>query len=77
MRVDRFDWRFSVTSDASVNAFAYPGGRIFVTRGLLDMATDDEVVAVLGHEVGAAPALAEAARAAAVGPAPADDAALI
>lgn len=59
MRVDRFDWRFSVTSDASVNAFAYPGGRIFVTRGLLDMATDDEVVAVLGHEVGAAPALAE------------------
>ena len=52
MRVDRFDWRFSVTSDTFVNAFAYPGGRIFVTRGLLDMATDDEVVAVLGHEVG-------------------------
>ena len=52
MRVDNFDWRFAVTSDTFANAFAYPGGRIFVTRGLLDMATDDEVAAVLGHEVG-------------------------
>ena len=50
--IDALDWHFSVTHQAFVNAFAYPGGRIFVTRGLLDMTTDEELAAVIGHEIG-------------------------
>lgn len=35
------------------NAFALPGGQIFVTRGMLDMGlTDDELATLLGHEIG-------------------------
>lgn len=50
--IDAYDWHFGVTHQEFINAFAYPGGRIFVTRGLLDATTDDEIAAVLGHEVG-------------------------
>lgn len=35
------------------NAFALPGGQIFITRGMLDLGLDDDMLAaVLGHEVG-------------------------
>lgn len=50
--VEAYDWRFGVTQQSFVNAFAYPGGQIFVTSGLLDATTDDELAAVIGHEVG-------------------------
>ena len=50
--IAQYDWRFAVTDQRFVNAFAYPGGRIFVTRGLLDLCDDDELAAVIGHEVG-------------------------
>ena len=37
----------------AVNAFATPGGFIFVTRGLLEnLKTEAELAGVLGHEVG-------------------------
>ena len=37
----------------TINAFALPGGQIFITKGLLDkLKTEDEVAGVLGHEVG-------------------------
>lgn len=46
-------WSFVVLDDASVNAFAYPGGPIFVTRGILThMTSEAELAAVLGHEIG-------------------------
>ena len=46
-------WEFQVVDDASVNAFALPGGFIFVTRGLLaHMTTEAELASVLGHESG-------------------------
>lgn len=46
-------WSFEVVDDASINAFALPGGPVFVTRGLLThMNSEAELVAVLGHEVG-------------------------
>jgi predicted Zn-dependent protease len=39
--------------DQTINAFALPGGQIFITRGLLDaLQTEGELAAVLGHEVG-------------------------
>ena len=35
------------------NAFALPGGQIFVTTGMLDLGLDDDMLAnVLGHEIG-------------------------
>ena len=46
-------WEFHVVDDASVNAFALPGGFIFVTRGLLGAVDNEaELASVLGHEIG-------------------------
>src|SRR6476661_1061898 len=46
-------WEFHVVNDASVNAFALPGGYIHVTRGLLTAINDEaELATVLGHEIG-------------------------
>src|SRR5687768_16095576 len=46
-------WTFRVVDDPSVNAFALPGGFIFVTRGLLShMTSEAELVSVIGHEIG-------------------------
>jgi predicted Zn-dependent protease len=46
-------WSFKVVDDASVNAFALPGGYIYVTRGLMThLRTEAELVSVLGHEIG-------------------------
>lgn len=46
-------WTFRVVEDPTPNAFALPGGFIFVTRGLLNLLTNEsELAAVLGHEIG-------------------------
>ncbi|HLE85473.1 MAG TPA: M48 family metalloprotease [Thermoanaerobaculia bacterium] len=46
-------WTFTVIDDPSVNAFALPGGFIYLTRGILSyMASEAEMVSVLGHEIG-------------------------
>ena len=46
-------WEFHVVDDASVNAFALPGGFIFVTRGLMTHVNNEaELASVLGHEIG-------------------------
>ena len=46
-------WSFRVADDPAVNAFALPGGFIYVTRGLLaTMNTEAELAVVLGHEIG-------------------------
>lgn len=43
---------FIVIEDSNVNAFAAPGGFIFVTRGaLMQMRSEDELACVLGHEI--------------------------
>ncbi len=47
------DYRFTVLNDDMVNAFAVPGGYIYITRGLLSIAEDEaEVAAVMAHEMG-------------------------
>ena len=47
------DWEVVVFDDATVNAFALPGGKIGVYKGLLTVAeTQGQLAAVLGHEVG-------------------------
>jgi predicted Zn-dependent protease len=46
-------WTFGVLDDPTPNAFAAPGGFIFITRGLLGMMRNEaELVSVLGHEIG-------------------------
>ena len=49
----RLPWHFHVLDDANlINAFALPGGHVFVGRGLLDQTrSEDEVGFVLGHEI--------------------------
>jgi len=45
-------WQFGVLDHANVNAFAVPGGTIFITRGLLQkMRSEAELAGVLGHEI--------------------------
>lgn len=46
-------WEIAVFRDPSANAFALPGGKIGVNTGLLEIATNqDQLAAVIGHEVG-------------------------
>jgi len=47
------DWRFYIVDSREVNAFAVPGGFIYVNRGLIEATTRaDELAGVLGHEIG-------------------------
>ena len=46
-------WTFRVVDDPVVNAFALPGGFIYVTRGILaHLNSEAELAGVLGHEIG-------------------------
>jgi predicted Zn-dependent protease len=46
-------WQFTVVDEPAVNAFALPGGYIYITRGILAFLHDEEQMAgVLGHEIG-------------------------
>jgi predicted Zn-dependent protease len=46
-------WEFHLLDDAAVNAFAIPGGFIFVTRGLFThLNSEAELAQVIGHEIG-------------------------
>jgi len=47
------EYSFTLLDSADVNAFALPGGYIYITRGLLAyLNTEAELAAVLGHELG-------------------------
>ncbi len=46
-------WTFTVLDTPDINAFATPGGYIYLTRGILALANDEaELAAVIGHEIG-------------------------
>ncbi|RPJ70403.1 MAG: peptidase M48, partial [Acidobacteria bacterium] len=46
-------WTFRVVDDAAVNAFAIPGGFIYVTRGILThLNSEAELATIVGHEIG-------------------------
>ncbi|WP_340150981.1 M48 family metalloprotease [uncultured Sneathiella sp.] len=56
-------WRFTILNSPVVNAFALPGGYVYITRGLLALATNEaEVAGVLAHEIGHVTARHGAAR---------------
>lgn len=45
-------WQFGVLDDNDVNAFAAPGGYVFITKGLLaQMNSEAELAGVLAHEI--------------------------
>ncbi|MCB0078081.1 MAG: M48 family metalloprotease [Anaerolineales bacterium] len=49
-----WEWEFTLLADdQTINAFALPGGQIFITRALLRLLEhEDELAGVLGHEIG-------------------------
>lgn len=46
------DYCFKIVKDKELNAFAIPGGFIYVNSGLLESANNDELAGVLAHEIG-------------------------
>lgn len=46
-------WTFTVLDNPTINAFALPGGYVYVTRGLVALANSEaELAGVIGHEIG-------------------------
>lgn len=55
--IQNYAWEFNLTQDSELNAFCMPGGKIVVYQGMLNLIgngadRDDELAAVIGHEVG-------------------------
>ena len=51
-RGEELDFEFSVLNDSVPNAWALPGGKIVINRGLLvELESEAELAAVLGHEI--------------------------
>ena len=55
--IANYAWEFNLTQDTELNAFCMPGGKIVVYQGMLNLIgngadRDDELAAVIGHEVG-------------------------
>jgi predicted Zn-dependent protease len=47
------NWEFTLLDSAIVNAFALPGGKVFMSRGLMEkMNSEAQLAGVLGHEIG-------------------------
>jgi predicted Zn-dependent protease len=47
------EWHFSIVDSKEVNAFALPGGYVYVNRGLIERAESmSQLAGVLGHEIG-------------------------
>lgn len=47
-----FDYKFNIVEDMSPNAFALPGGYLYVTTGLIPiLKSEDELACILGHEI--------------------------
>ncbi|MGH9386645.1 MAG: M48 family metalloprotease [Vicinamibacterales bacterium] len=46
-------WTFTIVDSPAINAFALPGGYVYITRGILPYLEDEsELAGVLGHEIG-------------------------
>ncbi len=48
-----FDYHFAALDHESTNAFALPGGHVYITRGMLEkLESESQLAAILGHETG-------------------------
>lgn len=45
-------YKFHVVQSREINGFSLPGGHVYVTTGLLKIASDNELASVLAHEIG-------------------------
>lgn len=46
-------WEFTIVDSSVINAFALPGGKVFLSRGLADKLTNEaQLAGVIGHEIG-------------------------
>ena len=51
-RLSEFDWEFTVIEDSDVNAGCFPGGKVTINTGMLAAAnSDDQLAAIIGHEM--------------------------
>ncbi|MEZ6241907.1 MAG: M48 family metalloprotease [Phycisphaerales bacterium] len=51
--VPQLEWEFTLLDSDVINAFALPGGKVFMSRGLAEVLTSEaEMAGVLGHEIG-------------------------
>ena len=51
-KIRNFDYQFTILDSPTINAFALPGGYIYITRGLLALLSSEaELAGVLGHEL--------------------------
>jgi Zn-dependent protease with chaperone function len=49
----QLEWHFTVLDSAEINAFALPGGYVYVTRGIMAyMESEADLAGVIGHEIG-------------------------
>jgi len=50
---DQLQWHFTVLDSPEINAFALPGGYVYVTRGIMAyLQSEAELAGVIGHEIG-------------------------
>jgi hypothetical protein len=50
---ERFPYQFKGVNDASINAFALPGGFLYINRGTIEAADNEaQLAGVIGHEIG-------------------------
>jgi len=50
--LEGYQWEINLVDDSQMNAFCMPGGKIVYYTGLLNVTTtDDEIAAVMGHEI--------------------------
>ncbi len=48
----KFDYHFAILDESTPNAFALPGGYIYITRGMIPLLQhEDELACILGHEI--------------------------
>ncbi len=53
METQPFDYQFYVLNTPDINAFAVPGGKVFLNSGLILMVeSEDELAGVMAHEIG-------------------------
>ena len=47
------EWHFTIVDSPDINAFALPGGYVYITRGLMAyLDSEEELAGVIGHEIG-------------------------
>jgi Zn-dependent protease with chaperone function len=50
---EKYPYQFKGVNDASINAFALPGGFLYINRGTIDAADNEaQLAGVIGHEIG-------------------------